>query len=114
MYLGLFVLDAVGLVNHEVAPVELLEDRFLFDAHLVWRDADIPLSRQNHVTYQCRLHNTQLILNTGGPLSRQCKILWHFPDYLLPIPHLPAPTPNHVVAFTHAILTLLYIVQTHW
>lgn len=35
MYLGLFVLDAVGLVNHEVAPVELLEDRFLFDAHLV-------------------------------------------------------------------------------
>uniref|UniRef100_A0AAG5DLD8 Uncharacterized protein n=1 Tax=Anopheles atroparvus TaxID=41427 RepID=A0AAG5DLD8_ANOAO len=47
--LRLFVLDAVRLVDHHVAPVEPLERRLLADAHLVRRDAHVPLARRQHV-----------------------------------------------------------------
>jgi len=55
----------VCLIYHEVAPVELLEHRFLLDHHLVGRDTDVPLTRQNHVTDQRSLytHNIHVYLN---------------------------------------------------
>ena len=41
----LLVLDAVGLVNDQVAPVEFLEGGLLPEHHLIRGDYRIPLSR---------------------------------------------------------------------
>lgn len=53
--LGLLVLDAVGLVNHNVAPVELLEGGLLDNDHLVRGHAHVPLGVHHHVLDRLRL-----------------------------------------------------------
>lgn len=49
-HLGFFILYSMGFVNHQVSPVELLEDRFLFNHHFVGGHTHIPLSGHHYIT----------------------------------------------------------------
>lgn len=53
---AVFVLDAVRLVDDDVAPAELLERVLLLDDHLVARDAHVELARHHLVILLVRLH----------------------------------------------------------
>ena len=47
-----FILNPVGFVDDQIAPVELLEDGFFFEHHLVGRDKDVPMTRHDRVANQ--------------------------------------------------------------
>lgn len=53
--LWFLILDPVGLVNHQVSPVELFEHRLFNDEHFIGCDAHVPFSRQQHVSDQSSL-----------------------------------------------------------
>ena len=53
--LGFLVLDAMCLVDHQVAPVEFLKHRFFLDDHLIRRDADVPFPGHDGVSDKRRL-----------------------------------------------------------
>ena len=57
---GVLVLDAVGLIDDDVAPVELLEVRLLLDHHLVRRHHRIELARLHQALLLLRLRQASM------------------------------------------------------
>ena len=60
-YLRFFILDSVGFVDNQVAPVKLLEDRFFLDHHFIRGNANVPLTRHQHVTNQRHLQVVEIV-----------------------------------------------------